>query len=219
MTKKTEIKLYKFKFQDLFPHLLEFKSYLSPEDLILVQKKINVDLQTKQILSRGCLRKVLGQVLQVSASDLQIQFTPQGKPFLKDYTNCFFNVSHSNEILVIGISDQEIGIDLEYKNPHFTENLIQTFMGLEEQQLFSTFTNSSQKVDFFYNIWTAKEAISKCFGLGLKMNFSNLVVKFDTITQFSCNHYSVFGKFIDIEPDYTLAVCQKDPLLNYEIIS
>lgn len=38
-----------------------------------------------------------------------------GKPYIKDVENFYFNITHSGNYVVIGVSKKEIGIDIEKK--------------------------------------------------------------------------------------------------------
>lgn len=216
---KNRIKLFKFNFNVLEKNIPIYQSYLSPEELESSKKKITPELQKKQIISRGCLREVLGKQLNIPAQLVNIKTLEHGKPYLPDHPECFFNVSHSRELLIIGLSDQQIGLDIEFKNPNFSDNLAQNFMSSEELQKFVSLKTPSQKTNYFYQLWTAKEAISKYLGLGLKMNFTQDSIDNEAPVKFSSKDYSVQGQYLEIEQDYTLAICQKEILRNCEIIS
>lgn len=219
MMNESKVKVYPFFFSQLESKLHTYRSYLSSEEMALVNKKVTLELQNRQIVSRGCLREVLSKELQIAPKQLKLEATLNGKPFLPDFPNFFFNVSHSKELLVIAVSTKEIGIDIEFKSTPFNEKTILTFMSLQECELFSSLTLSSEKRNFFYQVWTAKESLSKLYGLGLNIDFQKLNITLDNSKQFFCDEYFTFGEFIELKPDYALALCQKDQHLHYEIIS
>ncbi|MBP3824634.1 MAG: hypothetical protein ILA11_02780, partial [Butyrivibrio sp.] len=56
-------------------------------------------------------------------SSYEIELLENEKPRIKGLRDVFFNISHSGEMVVLGISDKEIGVDVE-KVKHFKESLI-----------------------------------------------------------------------------------------------
>ena len=74
--------------------------------------------------------------------------------------NNFFNVSHSNGVVILGISEsKEIGVDLEEIKP-FNVDVKNKIANKKEKKYIENDLN-------FYEIWTAKEAILKMDGCGL----------------------------------------------------
>lgn len=214
-----KIKIFKFEFSQLEKKVDLYQSFLTASEVMNSQKRINAELQRKYLLSRGCLRECIGQLLGVSPKSVQLETTSAGKPFLKDQTLFHFNLSHSQDLLVMGFGPLELGLDLEFKNPPPPSRVIESFMTFEEKQKYLTLKSETERADYFYSLWTAKEAISKWQGHGLKMNFGELEILPKGPQQFTANLFSVFGHYIPIHPDYILALCSSDEKLNYEIIS
>jgi len=122
-------------------------------------------------LARGKLRKLLSQDLECGPKDISFKYEKFGKPYI---TNALcFNISHSNESLIIGVShDFNIGVDIEVIKPRKTrDRLAKKIMSSNELNLYE---NSSDKDLFFYRTWTAKEAISKYYGFGITKDFSKI---------------------------------------------
>lgn len=70
-----------------------------------------------------------------------------------------FNISHSKTHIFLGISEFEIGIDIEYIKP-FKEQMKKYISSKEE---YDYITNE----ETFYEIWTNKESLMKCKGIGI----------------------------------------------------
>ena len=49
----------------------------------------------------------------ICEKDISLSYGPVGKPFLKDYPEVFFNLSHSGNRVFCAISDREVGCDVE----------------------------------------------------------------------------------------------------------
>ena len=124
---------------------------------------------------------------QFNIKEFEYTFNEYGKPYLKDI-NVFFNISHSKDYVVCIISDEEVGIDIEYKKDIDYSKLIKRFK-IEEQ-------NSIHNIDDFYSIWTKKEAYIKMKGEGLRIELNS----FDT------NNI----KEISLLDDYKISVCFKN---------
>ena len=70
------------------------------------------------IAGRGILRHLLSQYLQLPAMDFLINYGPQGKPFLPDFPDFSFNISHSkNHALLAFAQKMTIGVDVECLDP------------------------------------------------------------------------------------------------------
>ena len=55
---------------------------------------------------------ILSKELGIQRNKLSISIDQYGKPYLRGYTNFHFNVSHSKDAIVCGVSDNPIGVDI-----------------------------------------------------------------------------------------------------------
>lgn len=100
----------------------------------------------------------------------QIIKNKYGKPYLKEL-NLYYNISHSKNLLIISFNETEIGVDIEYhNNSHRFEKLVNHYFLSNEKEIY----NKNKSVDYFYLIWTKKEAYSKFIGTGIVGYFNNL---------------------------------------------
>ncbi|MGN1295963.1 MAG: 4'-phosphopantetheinyl transferase family protein [Bacilli bacterium] len=83
-----------------------------------------------------------------------------GKPI--DKNGKFISLSHSSNLVAIAISDIDVGIDIEMIKP-FNENLFDKVFSYQEKEEYL----KEQNKDFFFQIWTKKEAYTKRIGTGL----------------------------------------------------
>lgn len=93
-------------------------------------------------------------------------FGEHGKPYIINYEGIHFNISHCREAVAVGISDQEIGIDIEGRR-HFSETLIERAFSDEEK---ATLKDCDDPQKEFACIWTRKEAWFKYTGTGILMD-------------------------------------------------
>ncbi len=99
-----------------------------------------------------------------------IRRNSDGKPFFNDLHMPPFNISHSDELSVAAMSDTAnvrggIGIDIEFVRRSLDhEKLIRRFFTEDEQKIYFA---SADREDCFFILWTQKEALAKCLGIGI----------------------------------------------------
>lgn len=94
-----------------------------------------------------------------------------GKPFLVDYPDVHFNISHCKSGIVVAVSDHPIGIDIEsYRK--VSDSLLRYTMNEEEQRIIA---ESDDPVRTFTEYWTKKEAVFKLRGTGITKGLHELL--------------------------------------------
>lgn len=87
-----------------------------------------------------------------------------GKPYIDNQIiKEKFNISHSEDHLVIAFANYEVGIDIEQIN-RVDELLINKYYLNQEKDIISNSNDKAKECVFF---WTRKEAISKLLGIGI----------------------------------------------------
>lgn len=120
------------------------------------------------ITGRGVLRSVLGKYLGTAPGQIQFQYGAHGKPALLKNTPLQFNLTHSNNLMLLAITlHHEIGIDVEYLRlmPDAADIANQFFTKTESKALRTL--PESQKLEGFFTQWVCKEAYLKALGDGL----------------------------------------------------
>lgn len=108
-------------------------------------------------------------------------FGEHGKPYITNYEGIHFNISHCREAVAVGISDSEIGIDIEGRR-RFSDTLLQRAFSDDEQ---ATIKKSNDPQKDFASIWTRKEAYFKLTGTGILMD--HLKTTEDEARRTGCN--------------------------------
>ena len=87
-------------------------------------------------------------------------YTKKGKPYLKEYSHVYFNLSHTKNIIACVISNEEVGMDVEHIR-EFRENTIEKVFTENEKVMIGN--NKEELV----HMWTMKEAYVKLLGTGI----------------------------------------------------
>lgn len=92
---------------------------------------------------------------EYNIDDYTITHNENGKPYLNNINDIYFNISHSDKYLVIVISNKKIGVDIEKIKKYNTK--INDILNIKPR-------NNEE----FFEYWTKKEALIKLKGLSLK---------------------------------------------------
>lgn len=119
------------------------------------------------IACRWLLRNVLAYYTGTAADKLQFQRSDKGKPYLAQ-SDIQFSLSHSGHWGVLAVSEGDaVGIDLEAIQSQ--RNILRIaqhyYHPTELTQLLGL--QAADQVDYFYRLWTLKEAFFKALGSGL----------------------------------------------------
>lgn len=122
-------------------------------------------------------------------SNEEIFYNQYGKPYLK---NKYFNISHADNYLLLGIADEEIGVDMQKIT--FKKNVEKLFSE-EEQNLLKT-----AKEKMFTRYWVLKESYAKYLGVGISKKILQETIKKKDV---------YFYEYEDLN-GYMIAVCLKN---------
>lgn len=125
------------------------------------------------IMGRAVLRELSSQYLGCKTKEVGIGYRQFGKPYCENSSLLKFNLSHSNNLAVIGFSSNlEIGIDVERVRPDYDfSDIAQTVFSPNELLLLNKLAPAG-RLARFYELWTRKEAFIKGVGYGLSFPLS-----------------------------------------------
>ena len=135
--------------------------------------------RSRFVTGRAALRIILGEHIGILPADIRFKYGVNQKPeLLNDFVNqLHFNVSHSGDLVLIGISDQPIGVDVEWVNPEFEFfDVMQEYYSPAEINHIMEGNSRS----LFFEYWTRKEAVAKAIGTGIgevQSDKPNLIVE------------------------------------------
>ena len=96
-------------------------------------------------------------------------YKENGKPYLREYPDVYFNISHTKNIITCVISSVEVGVDIEHVR-NVSETTINKVFSENEQKL------AGFSMDGYIRLWTMKEACAKFSGAGLSAILDGLEI-------------------------------------------
>lgn len=93
----------------------------------------------------------------------KIAYGVHGKPYLTEYPDIYFNISHCQKGCVCVISDHEIGVDIQDIRP-FSWNIARRVCCNNELKMLEC---ADEKARLFTKIWAMKESYVKMTGEGI----------------------------------------------------
>lgn len=172
-----------------------FNSYIDKMPNIILEKISsykNPHNKTQSIIGYYLLLKGI-LCLNLDEKELfNIRISAYGKPYIVTDT-FFFNISHSKDLVACIISNiSSVGIDVEYKEEIDYKKL--NIYTKKEKNIVDKKTCNSI---IFYNIWTRKEAITKCLGCGLSTNLKSIDVTNENMNLFNLPYHLYSTSLLD----------------------
>lgn len=132
------------------------------------------------VAGRRFLKALLGSYLGLPSSEISLRVGANGKPVLAQARPLAFNVSHSGDVYVVGITaGEEIGIDIElYRDMPDAYQLARTVFSPEEIAVLDGLEQPQAGVAFLQG-WTRKEAFVKALGVGVGIELPAVTVGLD----------------------------------------
>lgn len=160
----------------------QLESYLSFNEKVRVSKYHFEKDKKTFIVTRGILRFLIAKLLNIPPAEVAFKFQENGKPELDHNIGLEFNVSHSGNYALIGISlNKTVGVDIEHIKTDFNVlDIAKTyFYGNEYREL--NRLPKSKIHEGFFSLWTKKEAIIKYDGKGLGIPLDSFSVSLEPI--------------------------------------
>ena len=132
--------------------------------------------RTESRVSRLCAHRLALEMLSresgLPMAALVIETDPLGKPQVKN-APLHFNVSHSGDFVVCAVDAQPVGVDIEVIHP--VRPVLAARVCCPEELAYAAPGGDLDPVRFF-EIWTAKEALLKYRGTGIRGDLREVCV-------------------------------------------
>jgi len=195
-----------------FPAVSAGYSFLSSEEKMVAGRFRLEGDRNRFVIGRQALRIIVSRYLSVKLMDISVVAEPGTKPQIScPATGIYFNISHSGEWVIIALSLDETGVDVEKINPEFDFfNLLEDHFK-EAEQFF--INDSADPVSAFYLLWTRKEALMKAWGTGLQDHMKQFSV-LNPDSSIDCEGKSWIIISFYISPGYPAAMAYSDKTKN-----
>lgn len=127
-----------------------------------------------------------------------------------------FNISHSGRYVVLSVSNEPVGVDIELLQ-RGRRKIASKFFTLEEN---IQIDQSYDPDRTFTRLWTLKESFLKCIGTGIGRNLRKTSINLnggDIRVEQNINNYPYYFKEYNIE-GYQLSVCSEDNEFEEKLI-
>lgn len=146
----------------------------------------------RYLAARATLRRILTERTGIPIERLIIEEAEWKKPHLvlpPGAPRVYFNVSHSGDYAIIGCSNTvEVGVDIEQTRADCpVDDLSRRYYSVSEYEGLQKLPPSRRLVNF-YRLWTIKEAVLKCAGLGLSVppNVLQVELRENSVPSLTC---------------------------------
>lgn len=143
------------------------------------------------------------QLLEVL--DVLLGKGPYGKPYLTEYPEIHFNISHSGGWAVCALASMPCGVDIQERRPIRSRRMVERTMNAREQR---QILESEDSIGEFIKLWTYKESCIKLSGEGLHQEMKTL--KAPGCHQFFCLEKDLAGCVAAEEP-FILEIRRESP--------
>lgn len=161
-----------------------YKQVLTPKEIDKALKFRKPDDFKRFVCARYGLRKILSSFVNVFPQNIVFNVCFNQKPYVDDIK---FNVSHCGDLVLIAVSQNDVGIDIEFNKRDFEfKSLLDLTFNQKEINLIE---NSVDSTSVFFWLWTRKEALLKATGEGIIDEMNQLSVLDDNIFRLNKMHH------------------------------
>lgn len=197
-------------------------NFMSEEKRKRIERFRRYEDKLRSLFGEVLAKNELSKKLQCKIEDIEFEKNEYGKLKLKGKDNLYFNISHSGDYVIVGISDSEIGVDIEiYEDAkHEIIDLAKRYYTEEEYNWILSF-DENYRIEAFYILWTLKESYIKFEGKGLSISLSSF--------SFTLNNKNIYlkkdnnidndisFKNYDIDNKYKMSICYTEKEQGNEI--
>lgn len=146
--------------ESVFRFLLQYVQQEKRERILRQRVKQNADnMLVGDVLAKYMVKKVFG----IPFTEQRISYGSYGKPYLTDYPNVHFNLSHSGQYVACAVCDVPVGLDIQTIVPYKAEVAHRVCNEKEVAQI----EMAENPAIEFTKVWAQKEAWVKLRGASL----------------------------------------------------
>lgn len=178
-------------------------------------KRLKLENDSKLSLASGILLYLALDKYNISEGMCEYSVSEHGKPFLRDFPDIKFNISHSGALAVLFFdamdTNNRYGIDVEKIKP-FSKKLADRVFSKADMEILDSLSEKDA-CEYFAKVWTGMEAYAKMTGTGLEFTSGNL--KQVTDNAFVEKQNIFFKEFkISNEDEYIITICSDNSKIS-----
>lgn len=185
-----------------------------------IRKFIKPEDANRGLIADMLIRTIIRNKFNVGNDQITFATEPYGKPYVAGLPSFHFNLSHSGRWIVCAVDGEPVGIDIERVKPVNFE-IAERFFSKEEYRSLME-KEETERLSFFYDLWTIKESFVKQVGKGLSMpldSFSiNISVNHEISLKLEDEYALCYFKQFHLDPDYKMAVCAATGVFSEHVI-
>jgi 4'-phosphopantetheinyl transferase len=156
---------------DLFLSKLEM--HLHSEEIKRIKEISNIMQAQRSGIGSLLVAHIVNGISGVPKRGISMHRYPSGKPFLPDFPNLHFNISHTNNIVVAAVGNHVVGIDIETVSTA-RMSIAKRFFSKSELELLKH-CKKRELDTLFFELWTARESFAKATGTGIFASISHFI--------------------------------------------
>jgi len=201
--------------------LKEESNFLKKLDLVdenRIKKIETCKNQVDKVRSLGAGLLLRFALEQEGIHRFEVQTSPLGKPFLEEKIGLHFSLSHSGEYVLCGISDSNVGVDIQMiKEKIKYRKIAQRFFTESEVEYIGKDNRSDYSIQRFTDIWAIKESYLKYCGQGLRRSLDTFEI---VIAEEFIKDNLDKGKtdfWVGRKDNYSISICKATMVEKYKI--
>jgi len=149
---------------------------ISEEDR-LISERYTMKRLKEYVVGRALLKTALRLEIGLDIPFFKLEKNRYGKPFLAEFKGIHFNISHSEDLIMVTISNESaVGLDVELvKNDYLScLDVMDDVLSFKEIMHIQSLSTEEERTFSLVKQWTKKEAIMKADGRGFSYPLEDL---------------------------------------------
>lgn len=195
--------------------------WISPKKKHKISKFKNDADFNRSLYAEIIVRDFFCEKLSLDNSEINMEYDIKGKPFIKNFSDLCFSISHSGCYVIVAFAYTPVGIDVEKIKQIDYKGISDRYLKTSEKKYIFKENFSNSQLEKFYQIWTVKESYVKFKGVGLGKGLNYFFAEkildhqheFKVIDQNTNKTY--YAKSFYLGDENIFSVCFENP--NYKI--
>lgn len=150
----------------------KLEKYLNADEEIRREKYYYKRNKKCYVISHGIVNYIYSKWIGCKVKELPFDKGTFLKPHIENEYQIQYNITHSKDLLAVGLSKYAIGIDVEYIDRNIDyEDIVKMSFHIKERDFIQ------KDLNLFYRVWVIKEAYLKLIGEGLNRPLNSFYIE------------------------------------------